>query len=275
VIEADEKPSDEDVRRFDKGRKDKKVSNEEWVSATDPAARIAKMKDGRTHLAYKAEHVVDLVTNIIGAAEIHPADHGDTQTLVDSVMTAQVHLEQVDGSLQIEEVVADKGYHAAATIEHCEALELRTYIPEPQRQHDAKWTDKPADYQRCVTNNRKRIQRPKSKQFQRRRSELCERTFAHVCDTGGMRRTWLRGLIEVSKRSLLAVAGHNLSQIMRKLFGVDKPRRLQNGALAAALVSVLIRVRTGFRTLTTIGTAILRPSLVFPFQNQPGGYHSA
>lgn len=227
VIAPEEKPSDEDLRRFDKGRKDQKVSNEEWVSETDPDARIAKMKDGRTHLAYKAEHVVDLDTNIIVAAEIYPADHGDTQTLVDSVMLAQVHLEQVDESLQIEEVVADKGDHAAATIEHCDAVQLRTYIPEPQRNHNAKWTDKPTEHQRCVTNNRRRIPRPKSKQFQRQRSELCERSFAHICDTGGQRRNWLRGLIDVSKRSLIAVVGHNLSQILRKLFGIGKPRRLQ------------------------------------------------
>lgn len=230
VIAADETPSDEDVRRFDKGRKDKSVSNEEWVSETDPDARITKMKDGTTHLAYKAEHVVDLATNIIVAAEICPADQGDPQTLVDSVMMAQLHLEQVDESLQIEEVVADKGYHAAATLEHCEALELRTYIPEPQRKHAAKWTDKPADFQRCVLNNRRRVQRPKSKQLQRARSEQCERSFAHVCDTGGQRRTWLRGLIDVTKRYLIAVAGHNLSQIMRKLFGCGKPRQRQDGA---------------------------------------------
>jgi len=256
VIEPDEQPSDEDLRRFDKGRKDKNVSNEEWVSETDPAARIAKMKDGRTHLAYKAEHVVDLATNIIVAAEIHPANHGDAQTLVDSVMAAQVYLEQVDESLQIEEVVADKGYHAAATIEHCDALELRTYIPERASKHHAKWTDKPADYERCVTNNRRRVQRPKSKQLQRQRSELCERTFAHVCDTGGMRRTWLRGLIDVGKRYLIAVAGHNLGQIMRKLFGIGKPRRLQDGALAAALHSVLLHVLEWSCSFLTITAAV-------------------
>lgn len=268
VIEPDEKPSDEDVRRFDKGRKDKKVSNEEWVSETDPAARIAKMKDGRTHLAYKAEHVVDLATNIIVAAEIHPADYGDTQTLVDSVMMAQVHLERVDEALQIEEVVADKGYHAAATIEHCDALELRTYIPEPQRQHASHWIDKPADYERCVTNNRKRIQRPKSKQFQRQRSELCERTFAHVCDTGGMRRSWLRGMMDVSKRYLIAVAGHNLSQIMRKLFGIGKPRRLQDGAVIAALVSAVRRIRhRSFKPTSALGSTS-RPFAAIRYASQ-------
>lgn len=267
VIEPDETPSDEDVRRFDKGRKDKTVSNEEWVSETDPAARIAKLKDGRTHLAYKAEHVVDLATNIIVAAEIHSADHGDAQTLVDSVMTAQVHLEQVDESLQMEEVVADKGYHAAATIEHCDALDLRTYIPEPQRPHRAKWADKPADFQRCVINSRRRVQRPKSKQLQRQRSELCERTFAHVCDTGGMRRTWLRGLIDVSKRYLIAVAGHNLGQIMRRLFGLGKPRQLQDGTLAAALISAIVHIVQWSHTLLTTRSAIIPRSVVRFFQN--------
>jgi transposase len=240
------------------------------VSETDPDARIAKMKDGTTHLAYKAEHVVDLETDLVVAAEIHPADHGDTQTLVDSVMTAQVHLEQVDETLQIEEVVADKGYHAAATLEHCDALELRTYIPEPQRRHDSRWTDKPADYQRCVVNNRRRVERPKSKQLQRQRSELCERTFAHICDTGGARRSWLRGVDEVRKRYLLAVAAHNLGRIMRKLFGVGKPRACQGGAARAALVSALLRTRQTRYRLILILAAAIRPTAIRFFAHRHG-----
>jgi transposase len=282
VIEPDETPSDEDIRRFDKGRKDKKVSNEDWVSETDPSARIAKMKDGRTHLAYKAEHVVDLATNVIVAAEIYPADQGDAETLVDSVMMAQMHLEQVDTALQIEEVVADKGYHAAATLEHCDLLDLRTYIPERKSKHRARWTDKPADFQRCVLNNRKRIQRPKSKQLQRERSELCERSFAHVCDTGGSRRTWLRGVIEVTKRYLIAVAGHNLSQILRKLFGMGKPRRLQDGgraaglaALATTLISALVLIAERFRTRLPIRPAITPRRVVHLLQNNSVAYQTA
>lgn len=167
--------------------------------------------------------------NLPGGSRGH-ADVGD------SVMTAQVQLEQVDEDLQIEEVV-DKGDHAAATIEHCDAVQLRTYIPQRQRKCNAHWIDKPAEYERCVTNNRRRIQCPKSKQFQRQRSELCERSFAHVCETGGQRRSWLRGLVDVSKRSLIAVAGHNLIQILRKLFGIGKPRRLQGGVAAMATLA--------------------------------------
>ncbi len=174
------------------------------------------------------------------SAEIHPADHGDAQTLNDSVMTAQVYLELFDEVLQIEDVVADKGYHAAATLEHCDAVQLRTYIPEQASQHPARWAVNPLDYQRCVINNRRRVQRSKSKQLQRQRSERCERTFAHVCDTGGQRRSWLRDLVDVSKRYLIAVAGHNLGQILRTVCGIGDPRRLQDGARGLATCSTLV-----------------------------------
>jgi transposase len=86
-----ENPTDEEARRFDKGRK-KKVSNEEWESPADPDSRIARMKDGTTHLAYKAEHVVDLGSGFVLAASVHPADQSDPSTLVGSVLQAQVNL---------------------------------------------------------------------------------------------------------------------------------------------------------------------------------------
>ena len=239
VIEAKEEPSDEEVRRYDKSRKNKKVSNEEWVSPSDPESRIAVMKDGRTHLAYKAEHVVDLKSDLVLAAEVTPADHGDSQTMVDSVMQAQVNLDQAGSQQQIEEVAADKGYHAAAALELCEALNLRTYIPEPKRTYRSRWVDKPAEFQHALYGNRRRIRRDKSKELQRRRSELCERTFAHICDSGGMRRTWLRKLVNVTKRYLIAAAAHNLGRMLRKLFGVGKPRALQGEGGFAALMQLL------------------------------------
>jgi transposase len=244
VIEAQDNPSDEDVRRYDKARKDKHVSNEEWVSPVDPDSRITKMKDGRTHLAYKAEHVVDLKTDLVLAAEVLPADKGDTQTIVDTLMQAQANLSKAGSEQEIEEVAADKGYHAADTLELCQALELRTYIPEPQRKHASRWTDKPAELQWAVYGNRRRIRRRKGKQLQRRRSELCERTFAHICDSGGMRRTWLREMVNVSKRYLIAAAAHNLGRILRKLLGIGKPKSLQGeGGLAA--LACLLRIWLG------------------------------
>jgi transposase len=240
VIEPTHEPNDEEVRRYDRKRKDKKVSNEEWVSKTDPDSRIAHMKDGRTHLAYKAEHVVDLKSDLVLAAEITPADQGDTQTMTDSVLQAQLNLQEAGSTQEIEEVAADKGYHAAGTIELCEELEMRTYIPEPQRQHEARWTDKAPEVQRAVYNNRRRVERDKSKNFQRRRSEVCERTFAHICDSGGMRRSWLHEKVNVTKRYLIAVAAHNLGRILRKLSGVGKPRALQGEGGVAALTQLTI-----------------------------------
>jgi hypothetical protein len=245
VIGAEEKPSDEEIRRFDKKRKNKKVSNEEWQSRTDPCARITQMKDGTTHMAYKAEHVVDLQSDLVLAAEIHPADQSDSETLIDSVATAQVNLEEAGSEAVIVEAAADKGYHAAATLNECDELEIRTYIPEPKRPHKCKWTDKSAAFQKVVYGNRRRVRRSKGKRLQRRRSELCERTFAHICDTGGARRSWLRGRVNVTKRYLIAAAAHNLGRILRRLFGVGKPKALQaegEAAELAQLLTALLRV---------------------------------
>jgi len=240
IIEKDDEPTAEEVRRHDKQRKNKKVSNEDWVSTSDPESHITQMKDGRTHMAYKAEHVVDLKTDLVLAAEIRPATAADTATMVDSVVQAQVNLEQAGSEKKIEEVTADKGYHAANTLELSEFVGFRTYIPEPKRKDDRVWTDKPAEFQRAVYNNRRRVRRKKGKQLQRLRSEHCERTFAHICDTGGMRRSWLRGLANVTKRYLIATAAHNLGRILRKLFGVGKPKVLQGSGSLAALMQIAI-----------------------------------
>jgi hypothetical protein len=245
VIEPDQEPTDEEVRRYDKGRKNKRVSNDEWQSSTDPASRIARMKDGRTHLAYKAEHVVDLENELVLAAEVYPANRGDADTLVDSVMQAKLNVDAAneragfDGE-RIEEVAADKGYHAARALELADALGLRAYIPEPKHRHRSRWADKPEEFRTAVLNNRRRTGREKSRRLQRLRSERVERSFAHVCETGGARRAWLRGLADVTKRYLIAVAAHNLGRVLRRLFGTGKPRALQGGwVLFARLEGVL------------------------------------
>ncbi|HEY1749610.1 MAG TPA: transposase [Xanthobacteraceae bacterium] len=237
TIEPDEEPSDDELRRYDKKRK-KTVSNEDWVSKTDPDARITKLKDGRTHLAYKAEHVVDLESEILLAAEIHPADHADQQTLVDSVIEAKINLEAAGSEVEIAEVVADKGYHANATLELAADLDMRTYIPEPKQKNERVWTDKPDEVKRAVYNNRRRMARAKGKRLGRLRSERVERSFAHVCDTGGSRRSWIRKLEEVTKRYRIAAAAHNLARIMRLLFGIGKPRVLQAPADLAWLAQL-------------------------------------
>ena len=240
VVAKDQEPTDEELRRFDKRRKHKKVSNEDWESETDPDARIAKMKDGRTHLAYKAEHTVDLESEFILSAEVYHADQMDPRTLADSVMEAQVQLHEAGVERTIKEVAADKGYHAAEQIELAEALSLRTYIPEPERRNRSRWTDKPPELKRAVYANRRRIRTDKSKRLQRWRSERVERSFAHVCETGGARRTWLRGIDKVRKRHVIAALARNLGLLMRALFGIGTPRsRQQSGQAKQGLTSLL------------------------------------
>lgn len=239
TIAAASEPSDEEIRRYDKKRK-KKVSNDDWMAPNDPDSRIAKMKDGRTHLAYKAEHVVDLESELVVAAKILPANESDTHTLVDSVLAAEENLQQAGHTEKIEEVLADKGYHAAEQIALCDNLDLRTYIPEPQQKHPRTWVDKPAGQREAVNENRRRTRRAKGRRLQRLRSERVERSFAHVCETGGARRSWLCGLIDVTKRYLITVAAHNLGRVMRLLFGMGKPRTLQKEGSLIALVQLLI-----------------------------------
>jgi transposase len=241
-----ENPTDEELVRFDRKRKDKTTSNTEWVSATDADSRIAKMKDGRTHLAYKAEHAVDLDSGLILAAGIHPADTGDTATLVDSVLRVQVNLVRAGLEVEVEEVVADKGYHKAEVLAECAEWGCRTYIPEPERKKRT-WTDKPESWRVATAANRRRVKGERSKRLQKERSELVERSFAHVCETGGGRRSWLRGRVNVSKRYLMQVAAHNLGVVMRSLFGVGKPRVLQGaGGAVFAFVLCLWNVLVGW-----------------------------
>jgi transposase len=225
--EGVENPTDEELRRFDRQRKDKRVSNEEWMSPTDPDSRIAKMKDGRTHLAYKAEHVIDLETELVLAVPIYHADAGDAGTLVDSMMEAQTNLIEAGLDVEIEEVAADKGYHATDTLELADSLNIRTYIPEPKRKGERNWQDVPEEKRQAVLSNRRRTRRRRSKRLQRLRSERVERSFAQVCDTGGARRSWLHGIEKVQKRYLIAAVARNLGLVMRKVFGIGTPKGLQ------------------------------------------------
>lgn len=250
-----EDPTDADLRKFDKTRKDKKVSNDEWESATDPDSRIARMKDGTTHLAYKAEHVVDLDTEFILAAAVYPANRADRATLAESLVEAQKNLMAAQSEANISAVAADKGYHATEQLVRVtHDLEIRTYIPEPRLAGERTWTGKPPEHRSAVCGNRRRAAGEKGKRLGRLRSEYCERTFAHVCETGGGRRCWLHGLVAVAKRYLLQVAARNLGLLMRKLFGVGTARSLQGSAAAVLLLQLAIRAL--WATLWRIG----RPS---------------
>lgn len=240
-------PDDEELRRFDKRRKNKKVSNNDWVSETDPDARIGKMKDGRTHLKYKAENAIDLETEIIVSAEVYHGDDGDTLTIEDTVMTAQMHLREAETGCEIKEAVADKGYHSEASLDCLQnQWHLRTYIPESQRNQHRNWKQKPACRQAAYHRNRRNTLGERGRRLQRLRSERVERGFAHLCDTGGARRTWLRGLEKVRKRYLTAAMAFNLGRILRALLGAGKPRHL--AALAERLCFIYLAIYWCYRT---------------------------
>jgi len=220
-------PADDELRQFDRTRPEKKVSNDDWENPNDPDAKITRMKDGTTRMAYKAEHAVDLDTDIVVAATVHPGNAPDTQTIIDTAIDAAVNAEQAGVENDLQAIVADKGYHSTKVVTLATNLGMRAYIPERASQNQRRWADKDPAEQRAVYNARRRTQSNRGKQLSRLRSELTERSFAHVCDTGGARRTWLRGLASVAKRHLMMVAARNLSTIMRAIIGIGGPRSLQ------------------------------------------------
>ena len=137
-----ETPTRADLARFDRSRKNKKTSNKEWKSPQDPDAKVAKMKDGRTHMAHKAEHGVDMDTGAIVSVTVQDASDGDTATLPATLIMAaeQVELVQPDGP-GVEEVVADKGYHSDETLVALGAVGVRSHVSEPERGRRC-WQDK-------------------------------------------------------------------------------------------------------------------------------------
>jgi len=229
-----ETPTRADLAKLDRKRKNK-GSNKDWEHPHDPDARIAKMKDGRTHLAHKAEHAVDLETGAIVAVTLQPADQGDTTTIETTLAEAIEQLEAVaavnDKVKTGEELVTDKGYHSKQTVLDVQTLGLRSYISEPNRgrQH---WIDQHAERD-AVYANRRRIEGERGQLLMRLRGELLERPNAHLYETGGMRRTHLRGHGNILKRLLVHVAACNLGLWMRTLTGIGTPRGLQ-GRWAAA-----------------------------------------
>jgi len=244
-------PTREQLAKLDRKRK-KKGSNEDWVNPHDPEAGITKMKDGRTHLAYKAEHAVDLETGAVVAVTVATGDAGDSETILETLPQAGENIAAVACATNHEEVgervhpagpveaVADKGYHSNDTLTALKEAEVRTYLSEPDRGR-RQWKDKP-EAQAAVYGNRRRIQGEHGKRLLRRRGELLERSFAHAYETGGMRRVYLRGRKNVLKRVLIHVGALNLSLVMRKLQGKGTPRGWQGYSPGAVLAFLRLRM---------------------------------
>lgn len=238
-----ESPTEVDLRRLDRGRKDKKVSNEQWESPSDPDRRIAKLKAGRTHLAYTAEPAVAVGSEAIVATTVTFADRSAPQSAPATLSLAEANRVLAGSETEIAEVVLDKGCHANGWRAELAEQGVRTYIPE-RRQKIRRWTNKPAAYEAAFRSNRRRGRGNKGRQLKRWRSERCERTFAHVCETGGGRRSWVRGQTNVSKAHTRKCAAYNLGLRRRKVWGMGQPRSAETGAAGL------------FLTLWAIGTLI-------------------
>jgi|TARA_B100000315_G_scaffold123816_1_gene113810 transposase len=242
-------PTREDLAKLDKKRP-KKASNKDWEHPHDPDAKITKMKDGRTHLAHKVEHAVDLETDAILAVTLSGADEGDTESLPWTLLRAEVDLERValDEQAQkhlhdkpLSEVVADKGYHSNDSLVDLKESKNRSYISEPDRGR-RKWDGK-REAQAAVYANRRRIKGNRGQALRRARAEKVERSFAHAYETGGMRRLHLRDRGNILKRLLIHDAACNLGLLMRKVVGVGTPRGLQGLRSGLHVIFTAIKAR--------------------------------
>ena len=268
-----ETPTREDLAKIDRNRKNK-GSNDDWEHPHDPDAKITKMKDGRTHLAHKAEHAVDLETEAIVGVTLQPANRGDCDSIEETLdvtveALAEVGLDEESGEHLSEhilgETVTDKGYHSNRTMKEQRELGIRTYCSEPNR-GGRNWKGKSAERD-AVYANRRRIRGERGKRLLRKRGELLERPFAHCYDTGGMRRTHLRGHPNILKRLLIHVAGFNLGLVMRRLLGAGKPRAFAGvaGLLWQRVAAIVGRLIDLCRLLTALnhsrcGVALIQPN---------------
>ena len=221
---------------MDRKRVGKTLSNKDWQSQVDPEAKIAKMKDGRTHLAYKPEHAVGLDTGAIVAVEVQEVDKGDTSTLQKTLEAAQESLRRVTPTPPCPddpaELVADKGYFSRDVLKGLDGGPWRTRIAEPKRNGLNSWRGD-HEARRAVYNNRIRISSMVGKAMGKQRTELVERSFEHTLDrAGGRRRVWFRGRENIQKRYLLHVAGFNLGLLMRIKTGHGTPRGWADAWLA-------------------------------------------
>jgi transposase len=251
-------PTREDLTRLDRKRK-KRTSNKEWKSPIDPDARVAKMKNGSTHLAHKAEHAVDMDSGAVVAVTLQAADLGDTTTVRETLIDAGIAVAELIGREAellsdkepqvnidgIEELVADKGYHSGAVVEWVGKNEVTSYIPERKQAGKRNWNGKQAE-QQAVEANHKRVTGDYGKQLLRRRGEFVERSFAHCYETGGMRRCTLRGRENILKRLLIHVGAFNISLVLRKMLGAGTPRELKNRA-ARLVLRLLEWLTSGYR----------------------------
>lgn len=220
------------VRRFDKKRPGRKTSNDEWQNPHDPDAKIGRTKHGATRMLYKPEHVVDADTGAIVDVEVRPGDAHDTADLAERVLAVEARLNAVLGhepdTASVKTLIADKGYYKVDELTALDAAAIGPVISDPIT---TRRLDRLSAAGRHAVRTAKRLVRSApGKALLRRRGELVERSFQHVLDCGGARRTTLRGRANIRKRYLMQAACANLSLLLRTLLGVGTPKQ----ALAAS-----------------------------------------
>jgi transposase len=230
----------EAVRQFDRKRP-KKMSNDDWKNPHDPDAKIGPTKAGAIDMIYKPENTVDLETGAILQAEVRLGNEADGQDLAVHVLQAQENINRVQDrpldTLTVRGVTADKGYHAIDEMMQLQKEGVRTIISDPVKNRKAENLSQ--EQARAVGKAKRSGSSESGKALLRKRGMHIERTFAHILDAGGARRTTLRGLENLNKRFKLAAAVYNLSQLLRHLFNIGTPK--QWTARAKALFLLLSR----------------------------------
>ena len=280
-------PTAAELARFDRRRQGRRTSNQDWKNPHDEEARITKLKDGRTHFAYKAEHAADLETGVVTAVVIAAGDAGDSATLAQTLAEAGENTAELVGlpadagaagpyrevyRQGLSEVVTDKGYHSDQVLGKLSEAGVRSYVSEPERPARS-WEGKAVGRQRTEANHR-RVTGEHGQALLRKRGEFLERGFAHCYDTGGMRRVWLRGKTNVAKRVLIQVAAFNLSVILRAMLGAGKPRELggRDWDLLRLILSLLGELTTKLYAIGLTEPAAATPA---PSYRPPRRRHDA
>lgn len=234
------------VRRFDKKREGRKTSNEEWENPHDPDAKVGKTKHGACDMIYKPEHITDLDSGAIVAATVRRGDEGDTKELVERVLAAgEVLARSCNDAEQkrvLQSLTADEGYFSVEEICGLQGERVRTIIGDPHASKRRK-DKQDAIVKQVLSKAQRAVKSTSGKAMLRKRGEHLERSFAHVLDHGGLRRTTLRGQANLIKRQLAAALTYDLSLLMRRLTGHGTPKQWL--AAAAEAVWRLLRLLHG------------------------------
>jgi transposase len=223
------------VSRFDKKRPGRKTSNKDWQNPHDPDAKIGPTKRGAMRMIYKPENIVDLDTGAILDVDIRPGDEADTHELAEKIFSAEERVNTAIGNdpdtKLFESATGDKGYYSVGELGELRAEGIRINIKDPI---DNRRIDKLNEDDRATVRSAQRTTSSASgKDLMKRRGMHLERSFEHMLDAGGGRRTTLRGRANILKRYRIQAMGYNLSLLMRMLVGVGTPKQALATAFSA------------------------------------------